>query len=495
MPGRSAILAIDQGTTSSRAIVFDADARIVSMAQEEFPQRYPANGWVEHDPEAIWTSTLNVCRSAIAEAEAKGAAVAAAGLTNQRETTLVWDRETGAPLHNAIVWQDRRTAAQCDALRGEGAEADVAQRTGLLLDPYFSATKIAWILDHVEGARARAECGKLAFGTVDAFLLWRLTGGKVHATDATNASRTSLYNIAEHRWDEEMLRLFRIPEAMLPEVRDSNGEYGTTAPALFGKSIALLGVAGDQQAATVGQACFHPGDIKSTYGTGCFVLLNTGETLLRSGNRLLSTIAYQFDGKATYALEGSIFVAGAGVQWLRDGLGVIRTASETEGLARGLASNNGVYVVPAFTGLGAPYWRADVRGAIFGLTRASGPAELARAMVEAVCYQTHDLFDAMVQDGATPSSLRVDGGMVANTWMCEFLAGLLELPVDRPQVMETTALGAAYLAGMKSGVYGTPDEIAASWRRDRRFDAAMPDAERRSLLAGWKRAIDAAMSF
>lgn len=495
MSERSAILAIDQGTTSSRAIVFDAGANVLSVAQEEFPQIYPANGWVEHDPEAIWSSTLNVCRSAIAEAEAKGATIAAAGITNQRETTLVWDRETGEPLHNAIVWQDRRTAATCEALRGEGVESDLARRTGLLLDPYFSATKIAWVLDNVEGARARAESGKLAFGTVDAFLLWRLTGGRTHATDATNASRTNLYNIAEHCWDKELLRLFKVPEAMLPEVRDCNGDYGTTAPALFGKAIPLLGVAGDQQAATVGQACFARGDIKSTYGTGCFVLLNTGEEFLQSRNRLLSTIAYQFDGKATYALEGSIFVAGAGVQWLRDGLGVIKTASATEGLARGLASNNGVYVVPAFTGLGAPYWRPEVRGAIFGLTRASGPAELARAMVESVCYQTSDLFEAMAQDGVEPSSLRVDGGMAANDWMCEFLAGVLDLPVDRPQVMETTALGAAYLAGMKSGVYGTPDDIAAVRRSDRRFDAAMPDAERTKLLGDWKRAVKAAMSF
>ena len=495
MSDNSAILAIDQGTTSSRAIVFDADASILSVAQEEFPQLYPANGWVEHDPEAIWSSTLNVCRDAIAEAEAKGATIAAAGITNQRETTLVWDRETGKPLHNAIVWQDRRTAAACEALRGEGVESDLSRRTGLLLDPYFSATKIAWILDNVEGARARAESGKLAFGTVDTFLLWRLTGGKTHATDATNASRTNLYNIAEHCWDKELLRLFKVPEALLPEVRDCNGDYGVTAPALFGKAIPLLGVAGDQQAATVGQACFTRGDIKSTYGTGCFVLLNTGDALLQSGNRLLSTIAYQLDGKATYALEGSIFVAGAGVQWLRDGLGVIKTASATEGLARGLASNNGVYIVPAFTGLGAPYWRPEVRGAIFGLTRASGPAELARAMVESVCYQTNDLFEAMAQDGVKPSSLRVDGGMVANDWMCDFLAAILDLPVDRPQVMETTALGAAYLAGMKSGVYGTPEEVAASWRLDRRFEATMPDAERGKLLGDWKRAVEAAMSF
>lgn len=495
MSDRSAILAIDQGTTSSRAIVFDADAGILSIAQEEFPQLYPANGWVEHDPEAIWTSTLNVCRDAIAEAEGKGATIAAAGITNQRETTLVWDRETGKPLHNAIVWQDRRTAAACEALRGEGVESDLSRRTGLLLDPYFSATKIAWILDNVEGARARAESGKLAFGTVDTFLLWRLTGGGTHATDATNASRTNLYNIAEHCWDKELLRLFKVPEALLPEVRDCNGDYGATAPALFGKAIPLLGVAGDQQAATVGQACFTRGDIKSTYGTGCFVLLNTGDELLQSGNRLLSTIAYQLDGKATYALEGSIFIAGAGVQWLRDGLGVIKTASATEGLARGLASNNGVYIVPAFTGLGAPYWRPDVRGAIFGLTRASGPAELARAMVESVCYQTNDLFEAMAQDGVKPSSLRVDGGMVANDWMCDFLAAILDLPVDRPQVMETTALGAAYLAGMKSGVYGTPEEVAASWRLDRRFEATMPGAERSKLLGDWKRAVEAAMSF
>ncbi|MEL7487797.1 MAG: glycerol kinase GlpK [Pseudomonadota bacterium] len=489
------ILAIDQGTTSSRAIVFDAASRVVAVAQEEFRQIYPANGWVEHDAEEIWSTTLSVCKKTIEEARAKGAEIAAIGVTNQRETAVIWDRETGAPIYNAIVWQDRRTASTCEQLRKDGAEETVTEKTGLLLDPYFSATKISWILDHVEGARARAETGKLAFGTIDSFLIWRLTGGRVHATDATNASRTNLYNINDGHWDVALLKLFDAPAAILPEVRDSNGDYGTTAPAVFGAAIPIAGVAGDQQAATVGQACFNPGDIKSTYGTGCFVMLNTGAERIQSKNRLLATVAYQLDGKPTYALEGSIFIAGAGVQWLRDGLGVIKSAAETEGLARGLASNNGVYVVPAFTGLGAPHWNPDVRGAIFGLTRASGPAELARAMIESVCYQTNDLFAAMAEDGVRPEALKVDGGMVANDWMCGFLSGLLKLPVDRPKVMETTALGAAYLAGMKSGVYGSIEEIADGWRLDERFTPAMADADRETLLSGWTRAVNAAIAY
>ena len=495
MTAADCILAIDQGTTSSRAIVFDAASSIVSVAQEEFAQIYPANGWVEHDPEAIWTTTLSVCRKALDDAEAKGKTIAAIGVTNQRETTIVWDRETGAPIYNAIVWQDRRTADRCETLRKDGAEAAIAEKTGLLLDPYFSATKIAWILDHVEGARARAEAGKLAFGTVDSFLIWRLTGGRVHATDATNASRTSLYNINDGHWDAALLKIFDVPISVLPEARDSNGDFGVTDPSLFGASLPISGVAGDQQAATVGQACFKAGDIKSTYGTGCFVVLNTGAERIQSKNRLLTTVAYQLDGKTTYGLEGSIFVAGAGVQWLRDGVGVIKSAAETEGLARGLASNNGVYIVPAFTGLGAPHWNPDVRGAIFGLTRASGPAELARAMIESVCYQTGDLFSAMADDGVRPGALKVDGGMVANDWMCEFLSGLLELPVDRPKIMETTALGAAYLAGLRAGVYESLDAIAGAWKLEKRFEPAMTSSERDELVAGWTRAVSAAIAF
>lgn len=489
------VLAIDQGTTSSRAIAFDAQTDIASLHQSEFPQIFPANGWVEHDPEAIWSSTLDVSRRAAFEADSKGATIVAIGITNQRETTLVWDKETGRPLHNAIVWQDRRTASHCEELKSDGAEPMVRERTGLMLDPYFSATKLAWILDAVDGARGLAESGRLAFGTVDTFLLWRLTGGRVHATDATNASRTSLYNIRTGEWDDELLRLFNIPRSVLPDVRDSNGDFGLTEPSIFGRPIPIRGIVGDQQAASIGQACFSDGDIKSTFGTGCFVLLNTGGSLLQSQNRLLSTVAYQIDGNVTYALEGSVFVAGAGVQWLRDGLGLIKNASETEGLSRGLQSNNGVYIVPAFTGLGAPYWRADARGAIFGLSRGTGPAELARAMVESVCYQTNDLLKAMADDGANPTVLKVDGGMIANSWMCEFLAGILNCPVDRPVVKETTALGAAYLAGMGVGVFGGLDEIKKGWRLERRFEPDMPDRQREDCLAGWKRATSAALSF
>ena len=491
----TAVLAIDQGTTSSRAIVFDRDGRIISVSQEEFPQIYPANGWVEHDPEAIWSTTLATCRRAIADAHASGAQLSAIGVTNQRETTVVWDRDTGRPIHNAIVWQDRRTAEECAALREAGHENSVRERTGLLLDPYFSATKIAWILDHVDGARAQAAAGALAFGTIDTFLIWRLTGGKVHATDVTNASRTSLFNIATRRWDTELLRLFNVPETILPEVRDCAADYGAASPDLLGASLPICGVAGDQQAAAIGQACFDVGDIKSTYGTGCFALLNTGGEVKRSTNRLLTTLAYQLGGEPTYALEGSIFIAGAGVQWLRDELGVISSAAETEGLARGLTSNSGVYIVPAFTGLGAPHWDPNVRGTIFGLTRDSGPAALARAMVESVCYQTADLLEAMQSDGASPVTLRVDGGMVANSWMCGFLADVLGLPVERPVIRETTALGAAFLAGLQAGVYSSLDEVRATWKRERRFDPVMTPTDRHALLDQWSRAVKAAIAF
>ncbi|MFQ5563378.1 MAG: glycerol kinase GlpK [Parvularculaceae bacterium] len=495
MSDDACILAIDQGTTSSRAIVFNTAAQIVAVAQQEFRQNYPQSGWVEHDPEEIWASTLAVCREAIAAAEAKGARIAAIGVTNQRETTIVWDRDTGKPVYNAIVWQDRRTAERCRALVADNAEPEVQKRTGLLLDPYFSATKVAWILDQVEGARARAEAGDLAFGTVDSFLVWRLTGGAVHAADATNASRTSLYNIHTDAWDEELLRLFNVPESVLPDVRDSAGDYGETEASLFGRSIPLLGVCGDQQAATVGQACFNPGDIKSTYGTGAFVVLNTGGTAIASKNRLLTTVAYRMNGKTTYALEGSVFSAGSAIQWLRDGLGVIKHASDTEELARGLESNNGVYLVPAFTGLGAPHWDPQARGALFGLTRDAGPAEFARAAIESVCYQTRDLFDAMAEDGVRPATLKVDGGMAANDWMCAFLADILGLPVDRPQAMETTALGAAYLAGLKAGLFGSFEQIAKNWRREARFEPSMADDARTQLLDGWSRAVAATKRF
>lgn len=488
------ILAIDQGTTSSRAIVFDADGAIVAARQAEFAQHFADTGWVEHDPEDLWRTTLEVAQQALAEAEAGGDRVAAIGIANQRETTLVWDRATGAPIHNAIVWQDRRTADVYRRLSDAGAEAEVRARTGLLLDPYFSATKIAWILDHVAGARARADRGELAFGTVDTFLLWRLTGGAAHLTDSTNASRTSLFNIHHQAWDDALLRLFEVPRACLPEVRDSVSTFGATDPALFGRAIPILGIAGDQQAASIGQACFAPGAIKSTYGTGCFVLVNTGEVAVASNNRLLTTVAYRLDGKTTYALEGSIFTAGAAVQWLRDQLGIIDSAAETEALARSIADTGGVYLVPAFTGLGAPHWDSDARGTLVGLTRATGRAELARAALEAVCYQTADLLRAMADDGLTPTALRVDGGMVANNWLLQYLADILDLPVDRPAIMETTALGAAILAGLGAGLYDSVDDVAHHWQRDTRFEPAMDAATREARLEGWQDALTRTLS-
>ena len=487
------ILAIDQGTTSSRAIVFDSAGRIVAEAQEEFPQHYPAPGLVEHDAEDIWRTSLSTARAALQTAEENGGEVIAIGISNQRETAVVWDRATGKPIGAAIVWQDRRTADACEALRADGHEEEIAARTGLLLDPYFSASKIAWMLDHIEGARAQADKGDLAFGTVDSFLIWRLTGGKTHATDATNASRTSLYNIHENRWDETLLKLFRIPGAMLPEVRDSAAHYGVTDPALLGRAIPICGVAGDQQAAAFGQACFAAGDIKSTYGTGCFVLAHTGETPVRSQNKLLTTIAWRLGGETRYALEGSIFVAGAAVQWLRDELGIIKDAGETAALAESIDSNNGVYLVPAFAGLGAPHWAPRARGLVSGLTRGAGRAELARAALESVVYQTADLMRAAAADGAEAQTLRVDGGMVANDWLMQFLADILNLPVERPRILETTALGAAYLAGLQAGVFNGLDEIAERWGLDARFQPAMAAAARTSHLEGWNRALKRAL--
>ncbi|QYZ70032.1 glycerol kinase GlpK [Neotabrizicola shimadae] len=489
------ILAIDQGTTSTRAIVFDPALRVIASAQQEFPQHFPASGWVEHDPADLWSTTAATARAAIEKAGLHGPDIAAIGITNQRETTLVWDRATGEPIHRAIVWQDRRTAPTCDRLRAEGLEATITARTGLLLDPYFSATKVAWILDHVEGARARAARGELAFGTVDSWLIWNLTGGKVHATDATNAARTMLYDIGRGQWDEDICRALDIPLSLLPEVRDCAAPFGTTRPDLFGHPIPILGVAGDQQAATVGQACFAPGMMKSTYGTGCFALLNTGSDMVASKNRLLTTIAYQLDGKPTYALEGSIFIAGAVVQWLRDGLKIIRSASETQPLAETADPSQRVILVPAFTGLGAPYWRPDCRGAIFGLTRNSGPAELARAALESVGFQTRDLLEAMRADwtAAAQGVLRVDGGMSASDWAMQFLSDIIGAEVDRPQVLETTALGAAWLAGMQAGLCPGPEAFARSWALDRRFLPAMPAAERAEAYARWQRAVHATM--
>ncbi|GMQ77264.1 MAG: glycerol kinase GlpK [Gammaproteobacteria bacterium] len=490
MTRKANILAIDQGTTSSRAMVFDATGKPVRVAQKEFAQHYPHDGWVEHDPEEIWSTTLDVCREAIAGGDVDAKSVAAIGITNQRETTLVWDRGTGKPVYRAIVWQDRRTAEQCDALRAAGHEDLVARKAGLLLDPYFSATKIAWILDNVDGARAKAERGDLAFGTVDCFLLWRLTGGRVHATDATNASRTMLFDIHSQSWDEELLDLFRVPRGILPEVRDCAAHFGETQAELLGRTIPVTGIAGDQQAAAVGQACFSPGMIKSTYGTGCFVLVNTGDQAVRSRNRLLTTVCYRLEGKVTYALEGSIFIAGAAVQWLRDGLGLIQSAPETEALASSLPDNRGVYLVPAFTGLGAPYWDAHARGGLFGITRDTGVAEIVRATLESVCYQTRDLLEAVANDGATSlTALRVDGGMVANDWLMQFLADIVDLRVERPVVTETTALGAAYLAGVQSGVFDSLDDVTANWRRDRSFEPRMDANERERLVAGWSKAV------
>ena len=490
------VLAIDQGTTSSRAILFDGAMKIAAVAQEEFPQHFPASGWVEHDPSDLWSTTAATCRAAIEKAGSDGRDIAAIGITNQRETVVVWERDSGKPVHNAIVWQDRRTADLCAELKAQGHEEMVTERTGLLLDPYFSATKLRWILDHVDGLRERARRGEVLFGTVDSYLIWRLTGGKSHVTDATNAARTLLYDIHKVRWSTSICELLDIPVEMLPEVRDSAGEFGTTRPDLFGREIPILGVAGDQQAATVGQACFSPGMLKSTYGTGCFALLNTGDTPVRSTNRLLTTIAYQFGGKPTYALEGSIFVAGAVVQWLRDGLRIIREARETQPLAEAADPAQSVILVPAFVGLGAPYWNPECRGAIYGLTRNSGPAELAKAALESVGFQTRDLLQAMQADwpDGEAQTLRVDGGMSASNWAMQFLSDIIGAPVDRPEVLETTALGAAWLAGMTAGVYPAQDEFAKTWALDRRFEPAMDDATRARKTDAWARAVQATLS-
>jgi glycerol kinase len=488
----SHILAIDQGTTSSRAIVFRKDISIASVAQQEFAQHFPASGWVEHEPEDIWSSTVTVCREALTKANLTAKDIAAIGITNQRETTLVWDRATGKAVHRAIVWQDRRTSDICAELKSGGHEPVISQKTGLIIDPYFSGTKVAWILDQVPGARKRAEAGELKFGTVDSYLLWRLTGGKVHATDATNASRTLLFNIHTGAWDDALLKILRVPRSMLPEVKDSSAKFGDSIPDLFGGAIAITGIAGDQQAATIGQACFSPGMIKSTYGTGCFALLNTGATPVVSKNKLLTTIAYQLGGKRTYALEGSIFVAGSAVQWLRDGLGIIKQAAETGPLADKSDPTQSVYLVPAFVGMGAPYWNPNVRGALFGLTRNTGPAELAHAALESVCYQTYDLREAMRADwpsGTAANVLRVDGGMTASDWTMQRLADLLDAPVDRPVIQETTALGAAYLAGLQAGVYPAPAKFADNWRLEHRFRPAMSAATRERKLKGWARAV------
>ncbi|MCE8534397.1 glycerol kinase GlpK [Ruegeria pomeroyi] len=488
------ILAIDQGTTSSRAILFDGEMRRVATAQREFTQHFPEAGWVEHDAEEIWQTTVEVCREVISAQGIGPEQIAGIGITNQRETTVVWDKASGAPVHRAIVWQDRRTAAICERLRNAGCEDDFTAQTGLLLDPYFSGTKVKWILDTVPGARDRAAAGELLFGTIDSFLIWRLTGGRVHATDATNAARTLMFDIHQGEWSKEICELLDVPMAMLPEVRDCAADFGTTD--LFGGQVPILGVAGDQQAATIGQACFQPGMMKSTYGTGCFALLNTGAQPVASQNRLLTTIAYQLDGQRTYALEGSIFIAGAAVQWLRDGLGIIETAAQSGELAARADPAQNVILVPAFTGLGAPYWKPDCRGAMFGLTRNSGPAEFCKAALESVAYQTRDLWEAMQGDWGADADviLRVDGGMSASDWAMQGLADRLGAPVDRPVMQETTALGAAWLAGMQAGLYPDQAGFAATWALDARFTPKMPEGNREAAYRRWKAAVAAAMT-
>ena len=486
------LLAIDQGTTSTRAILFDSAARPVASHAVELRQIYPANGWVEHEPEEIWQAAVACGRAALKGVAARE--IAAMGITNQRETTLLWERATGAPLYNAIVWQDRRTADRCRALKAEGHEAAIVAHTGLRADPYFSATKAEWLLDRIPGSRERAERDELALGTVDSWLIYKLTGGRVHATDATNASRTLLLDLKTLRWSDEMLRLFNIPRALLPEVRDSAADFGAAEKSVFGAPIPIRGVAGDQQAALVGQACFSPGDVKSTYGTGCFALVNTGSVAPSSQNRLLGTCAYRVNGETAYAIEGSIFVAGAVVQWLRDALGCIRSASQVEALARTAKEADGLYFVPAFTGLGAPYWEPNARGAIVGLTRDVGSAEIARAALDAVCYQTRDLLEAMARDMAAsgltpPRALKVDGGMVKNDWFCQRLADLTGLPVERPVVTETTALGVAYLAGLGAGLFSGFADIARAWAMDRRFEPELGPTTRDALYDGWMKAV------
>ena len=483
------ILSIDQGTTSSRAILFSDQAEPVAVAQHEFTQLFPQDGWVEHDPEEIWDTTVQVIQEAVEQKGIQPAEIAAFGITNQRETTLIWDRSTGAPIYNAIVWQDRRTADFCAQLRSDGFESTVTETTGLLLDPYFSATKIKWLLDHVDGARAGAARGELAFGTVDTFLLWRLTGGKVHKTDATNASRTLLFNIYSQQWDEAICQKLDIPLSLLPTVEDSSAEFGITLDSILGREIPITGVAGDQQAALVGQCCFDAGMTKSTFGTGCFVIMNTGFHAVKSANRLLTTVAYRLDGTVTYGLEGSIFIAGAAVQWLRDGLKLVADASETEAIARQTGDSAGVYLVPAFTGLGAPHWDPNARGAIFGLTRDTGIGEIVTATLQSTCFQTRDLLEAMASDGSVPTLLRVDGGMIANNWLAQFLADCLATPVDRPKVTETTALGACFLAGLKVGVFDSLDAVRSRWQQERRFEPSMAAEERDRLYAGWCNAI------
>lgn len=485
------LLAIDQGTTSSRAILFSQAGELLSVRQKELKLHYPHKGWVEQNPKDIWADTLWACEEIVTDTDHD---IAAIGITNQRETTIIWDRQTGEPVYNAIVWQDGRTAKYCAELKAQGYEVQVRSKTGLLLDPYFSATKIKWILDNVAGVRARAEAGELAFGTVDCFLLWHLTNGKSHKTDITNASRTMIYNIVEQKWDVELLKLFDIPHAILPEVCDNCHDFGTAQ--IKGKKISVAGMAGDQQAALIGQACFEKGMVKSTYGTGCFALMNIGHEFIESKNKLLTTVAYRLNGKITYALEGSIFVAGAAIQWLRDNLEFFKSAKESEDLARSVPDNNGVYFVPAFTGLGAPYWNPQAQAAIFGLTRESNKAHITRAALEVQAYQTYDLMDAFLKDSKIQMhALRVDGGLVMNTFVCQFLADILGVKIDVPRVIETTALGAAYLAGIQSGIYKDFDDISRTWQCPVSYEKAMSEEGKNTLLKGWKKAINATIAF
>ena len=490
------VLSIDQGTTSSRGVIFDKNYEIVSIGQNEFTQFFPDSGWVEHDPEEIWMSTLESCRSALKESKIEPSQIRAVGITNQRETTVVWDKDTGKPIYNAIVWQDRRTSDQCQNLKDLGHESLVNEKTGLLLDPYFCATKIAWILDNVSGARQKANEGQLLFGTIDCFLMWRLSNQQIHSTDATNACRTMLYNIHDGCWDEDLLKLFNIPSSMLPKVCDNAADFGKVDESIFGSEIPITASIGDQPSALVGQACFQPGMVKSTYGTGCFVLINTGYEPVKSNNKLLTTLAFQVNGKTCYALEGSIFVAGAAVQWLRDGLKFIESAQESESLAMQADDSQDVYLVPAFVGLGAPYWDPDCRGALFGMTRNTGPAEITKATLESVCYQTSDLLSAIAKDlgEGKLSAIRVDGGMAASNWTMQMLSDLVELPVDRPKNLETTALGAAYLAGMQIGFYPSMSDFSDSWQSDSQFNSKMTSDSRERKLAGWKDAVKRTLS-
>ncbi len=489
MKGRY-LLAIDQGTSSSRAVIYDHETSVIASAQQEFPQIYPKPGWVEHDPDAIWASVTAVTAEAMQQAGAGAADVSAIGITNQRETTVIWDRKTGECVYNAIVWQDRRTAEYCQRLRNDGREAMVMEKTGLRLDPYFSGTKIAWILDNVDGVRQRAENGDLAFGTIDTFLLWRLSGGRVHATDATNASRTLLFNLHTQDWDDELLEMLSVPRELLPDVRDCATEFGMATDACLGGDVPVYGIAGDQQAALIGQAGFDYGMTKCTFGTGCFVVANTGNAALHSENQLLTTVAMRIDDEVTYGLEGSVFVAGSAMQWLRDELGIIKTAPESEAIAERTGVVEDIQVVPAFAGLGAPYWDPDARGAILGLTRGSGSDEIVTATLQSVAYQTYDLVNAMAEDGISPSVIRVDGGMVANTWFLQFLADILDLPVERPTNVESTVLGAVYLAAYQLGLVSTASELSALWQRDALFEPAMEASQRERLLEGWRDAVN-----